>query len=375
MKKFFRAYSDLKKFNKIDKNERKIVFYAENENSYLFFEGLIRILIEKYNQKIFYVTSSITDPILKNNNKNINSFFVGDKAIRTIFFQLFNSSIMILTMPELNVSYIKKSKKKVNYIYITHNILSIHMVFRKKAFNYYDTFFCVGPHHNAEITETEKIYKLNKINQFNFGYNKIDKLLLNKKTKNSDSNQNKTLIIAPSWGKDSILETFGIALLSSLVNKNWKIIIRPHPDTLKFNLKKYKEVYDKFKNHPDCEFEENISNTDSFYISDIMISDWSGSAFEFAFGLEKPVIFINLPKKINNSEFHLYQSVPIEINLRKEIGEVIEITEIDKIHEKIEKMYLKKLELKKKIANIRDKVIYNVGSSAEKGAEYIKNLI
>ena len=183
MYKFIRAFLDLKKFNKINKNERKIVFYAENENSYLFFEGLIETLVKKYNHKIFYVTSSINDPMLNLNNKNIRAFFIGDKAIRTIFFQLFNSPIMILTMPELNISYIKRSKNKVNYIYITHNILSIHMVFRKRAFNFYDTFFCVGPHHNIEIEETEKVYKLKKITKFNFGYNKIDKLLLKKKNK------------------------------------------------------------------------------------------------------------------------------------------------------------------------------------------------
>ena len=50
------------------------------------------------------------------------------------------------------------------------------MVFRNKAFNHYDTFFCCGPHHNKEIKETEKIYNLKKINTVNFGYNKIDEL-------------------------------------------------------------------------------------------------------------------------------------------------------------------------------------------------------
>ena len=84
---------------------------------------------------------------------------------------------MILTMPDLNTFHIKKSKYEVNYIFIPHNILSIHMVFRKKAFNHFDTFFCVGPHHNIEIKETEKIYKLNKILLFNFGFYNIDKLL------------------------------------------------------------------------------------------------------------------------------------------------------------------------------------------------------
>ena len=106
-----------------------------------------------------------------------------------------------------------------------------------------------------------------------------------------------------------------------------------------------------------------------------MISDWSGSAFEFAFGLEKPVIFINLPKKINNSEFHLYESIPLEINLRKEIGEIVEMNDTNSIIDIINKVYNQKLKYKDKIKKIRNKTIYNISNSANKGAEYINNLI
>ena len=31
-----------------------------------------------------------------------------------------------------------------------------------------------------------------------------------------------------------------------------------------------------------------------------MVSDWSGAALEYSFGLKKPVIFLDLPKKVNN---------------------------------------------------------------------------
>ena len=82
---------------------------------------------------------------------------------------MYNSPTLILTMPDLNSFHIKRSPHKVNYIFIPHNVLSIHMVFRNKAFNHYDTFFCSGPHHKKEIKETEKIYNLKKIETVNFG--------------------------------------------------------------------------------------------------------------------------------------------------------------------------------------------------------------
>ena len=46
-----------------------------------------------------------------------------------------------------------------------------------------------------------------------------------------------------------------------------------------------------------------------------MISDWSGSAYEFAFGTLKPVIFVDVPKKVNNPEYIKFKNKPIEIEL------------------------------------------------------------
>ena len=281
---------------------------------------------------------------------------------------------MILTMPDLDTFHIVRSQHKVNYIYITHNINSLHMVFRKKAFNSYDTFFCVGPHHNLEIKETEKIYKLKEITKFNFGYNKIDKLLIKNDSNTKNQNSNKTLIIAPSWGNNCIIEKIGNTLLSLLIISDWKIIIRPHPDTIRLSNNKYLELKNKFTNYPNCKFEENISNMNSMYESSVMISDWSGAAFEFAFGLEKPVIFLDMPKKINNSDFNLYTNEPVEINLRDKIGELVTMDELKNIVNILNKVFDNRDKYKKKIILERHKYIYNIGKSASEGAEYIVNL-
>lgn len=376
MKNFLKSLTNLINFFKIKPENRKIVFYSENENFYPFFSSIINCLENEFSQNVCYVTSSITDPILNKKNSKIIPFYIGNETIRTIFFRLFNSSIMILTMPDLNTFHIKRSPYKVNYIYITHNIFSLHMVFRKKAFNHYDTFFCVGPHHNAEIEETEKIYKLKKITKYNFGYDKIDQLLKNRnKFITNINNHDKTVLIAPSWGKNCIIEKIGEQLLSFIVNRGWKIIIRPHPDTLRLYNSRYKKLKDKFLNHSDCKFEENISNMDSFYSSNLMISDWSGAAFEFAFGLEKPVVFIDMPRKINNSDFDLYKIEPIEIKLREKIGELVSIERLDNLINVLDQVYKNNEKYKHKIINERKKTIYNIGKSATNGAKYLYDLI
>ena len=113
----------------------------------------------------------------------------------------------------------------------------------------------------------------------------------------------------------------------------------------------------------------------SFDKADLMISDWSGVAFEFAFGLEKPVIFIDLPKKINNSDFELYKNIPIEVSLREKIGEVVAPDNLETLVDRIEHVFQREESFKKIIAQERDKIIYNVGKSSRKGADYIQNLL
>ena len=96
---------------------------------------------------------------------------------------------------------------------------------------------------------------------------------------------------------------------------------------------------------------------------------------EFAFGLEKPVIFIDMPKKINNSDFDLYTNEPIEISLRNKIGELITINKLASIVTLLNEVFYNRDKYKKRIISERNKIIYNVGDSASKGADYIFNLI
>ncbi len=368
-----KEFLQLIKFYRTKKEKRKIVFYSENESFIKFFSGLINELTNEFDKNIHYVTSSINDPILKTKNKKIFPYYIGSGSMRTIFFSLFNSDILILTMPDLNSFHIKRSPHDVKYIFVPHNILSIHMVFRKKAFNHYDTFFCAGPHHNKEIEETEKIYSLNKIEILNFGYNKIDELLEHKNHFKIEPSDKKTLIVSPSWGENCLLEKYGDTLLSALTKTNFKVIIRPHPDTIRKFKNHYVELKDKYKNK--FIFEEQISTMDSFYKSSLMISDWSGAALEFALGQEKPVIFVDVPKKINNVDFNLYKNIPIEISIRQKIGEVISVSNIENINNLIDSVYSKRNSYKENIIKARKSLLYNVGNSSKVGAQFINNMI
>ena len=65
----------------------------------------------------------------------------------------------------------------------------------------------------------------------------------------------KKIIIAPTWGKNSILEKIGLELIAILQKTNLIIIIRPHPDTITNLKSNYYKIKDKFYNQNNIIFE------------------------------------------------------------------------------------------------------------------------
>ena len=234
-------WSELKKFENLPLDDKKIVFYSENENSMIVFESLIDELTDKYNLDICYVTSSKNESVLMKSKNHVKTFYIGDGVIRTKFFLNLKASIMIMTMPDLESFHIKRSKiHPVHYIYMFHSMVSTHLVYRKSAFDNYDTIFCVGEHHLDEIQNTEKYYNLKPKNLIKYGYGHLDNLI-QKYSENNIASQfiknQSTILLAPSWSNNGISETIGEKIIEILLN-DFNVIYRPHPMTQKNSEKK-----------------------------------------------------------------------------------------------------------------------------------------
>ena len=175
---FGKDSNDIDKFNELDLDERSIVFYAENTASFVTFDQIIYELTEKMGHQICYLTSAKDDPILKNKNKNIRAFYIGDSEITKLkFFLELKARILVMTMPDLGTYHIKRSKSfHVHYVHIFHAMNSTHRNYRKGAFDHFDSIFCTGSHHVEEIEATEQLYNLKQKNLVECGYGVLDKL-------------------------------------------------------------------------------------------------------------------------------------------------------------------------------------------------------
>ena len=65
------------------------------------------------------------------------------------------------------------------------------------------------------------------------------------------------------------------------------------------------------------------SSKNIFSWADIIVSDWSSVAFEFSFSTFKPVLFVDVPRKINNPNYKQLDIEPVEVSSREILGSVL----------------------------------------------------
>ena len=335
---FLKCYSNFFGFFSLDISKKEITIYSEGKNYWPYLKEIVLGFLNNKKISICYVSSDYSDPGLLIRNANLKTFYIGNGQVRELFFNTLNTKIMIMTMPDLDNFQIKRSKYKVNYVYAQHSLNSLHMAYREKAFNNFDTIICSGDHHYNEMIEIEKYYKLKPKIKLKYHYFPIFNLKEKAKIDFNAANKNnkKSILIAPTWGKNGLIEGQHITvLISKLLAINYEVTLRPHPETVKHNFDKVQKIQKIFANDK-LTIEFNVVEVSSLLKAKILITDWSGIAFEFGIGLEKPIIFTKTSPKINNPNFNKIPIEPIETRCRKHIGVVLDIEEIPNYISKIE---------------------------------------
>ena len=322
---------------------------------------------------VHYITSDPEDRVfeLEKENNHLKAYYIGEKRLITLMMKM-DADIVIMTMPDLENFHIKRSyvRDDIEYIYIPHGMDSLNLTMRTGSMNHYDTVFCVGKHQKEEIEKTEKVYNLPRKKLIEWGYSLLDDM---KENYNAVSEKNKdiTILIAPSWQQDNIVDTCLEEILDSLKNRPYHIIVRPHPQHIKLKRELIEALKNKYKEEKNIEIQTDFSSNSTVFEADIMLTDWSGIAYEYAYTTEKPVLFINTPMKIMNPEYQKIDTVPLNILLREEIGCSLNLDEINKVPEKIDELLKMQLSYKSRIHSFVEEYVYNLGNSAEIGAQYI----
>lgn len=369
-----REKEDYKRFFSIA--NKHLVFYSEKSGFYKYFKNIIEYLLSHSNVIVHYVTNDPNDAIfqLAENQPRIKPYYIGLRKTITLMMKM-DADIVVMTTPDLQNYYIKRSyvRKDVEYIYVFHGLASTNMVVRKGAYDHFDTVLCVGQHQIDELRETEEMYNLPAKNLVPCGYGLLDDLIASYEKMGDVINDPKVILIAPSWQPDNILDSCIDNMLDSLFKTNYCIIVRPHPEYIKRFPAKMERLISKYKDKIGNNFniETDFSSNTSIFSADLLITDWSGIAFEFSFTTKRPSLFIDTPMKVLNPDYVKYKNQPLDISLRNQVGISIKPDEVDKVCNIVHNLISEKKSYVEKIEQVRSKYIYNIGESGRFGAEYI----
>jgi len=362
---------DYKKFFKII--NKHLVFYSESNGFYKYYKGIIDYILENTNITIHYITSDYNDNIFKleKENSQIKAYYIEEKKLITMMMKM-DCDVFVMTMPDLQNYHIKRSylRKDIEYIYIPHGMDSLNLTMRNGSMNHYDTVFVTGKYQEEEAIETNKLYNLNNRKIFKWGYTLLDEMILDYSKTKKDSKV-KSVLIAPSWQKDNIVDLCLDELVEQLKSNKYNIIVRPHPQQVRHMKEKFEQMKQKYENNKNIIIQTDFSSNDTVFNADVMITDWSGIAYEYAFTTKKPVVFIDTPMKIMNPDYKKINVEPFNIWARNEIGKVVKVNEIKKVNKIVEDMINNHKDYNKRIEKLVSDSVYNLGNSSEIGANYI----
>lgn len=377
---FLQGWRAWRVFKKLPWDWRNLVFYSESGQDWHHFSGLIGELNGRLDRKVCYVTSDPSDPGLTHSHPNFMALCVPEGLFLTIFFQVNQSDVFVLTMMDLGNLQLKRSLHPVHYVYLFHSMGSTHMVDHANSFDHYETLFCSGPHQVAEIRKREALKGLPAKHLFDYGHPRLEQVIREgaefnqQQVGKSTPGQAETVLVAPTWGDTSIFNVCGKELMESLLAAGYRVIMRPHYQSNKLTPGVIQSLRKHFEENPAFEYIGQMGETDSILRSDILISDWSAMALEYALGLEKPVVFIDVPRRIRNPDWRELGIEPIESDMRESLGEVVAPDELDRLPAAIRRQLAGHEDFVQRVRGLREGFVFRLGHSTADGADELARL-
>ena len=329
----FRGKGDKGDYLDLEKHYN-LVYYSEGKQYWNVFEPLL-IECSKRSIEGLYLTSDKEDPGLTSNIKGLTSIYIGTG--KEAFYKLNNlkADMVIMTTPGLDVLEIKRSKNVSHYCHLSHATGSFGN-YKSYSADYFDSVLIGGKGNYEIIRELEELRNLPKKEIEIIGNTYLDVYRKNLKEKKYEyslfKKKKQTILISPTWGSHGLLASYGEKLLSSFDKvKDYNIIIRPHPQSLKSEKKLIDDLMNKYPNNENRIWDFERENLNAMYHADIMISDFSGIIYDFYSLFQKPILTFHSQFEKRGRDANDLKEDPWDITYLDKIGKTLYEKDIDNI--------------------------------------------
>lgn len=372
---FLAHWRGYRAFKRLPRADRNIVVFAESRQDWHHHATVIAELTGRLDRKICYVASDADDPGLHQGDPNILPFCVGSGFFRILFFQTLQADVMLTQLLDLHNKDIKRSVHPVHYVYMFHSLISAHMADHEDSFDHYDTILCAGPHHEAEIRKREQMQGLPAKQLIPHGYYRLEQLIAERRDAPSwSAAEDIHVLLAPSWGERTILNLFGVELVGILLDAGFHLTLRPHFQTRWNTPEVIDTIVERYGDSPRFQLIEAMGESDSLFDSHVMITDWSGAGMDYGLGLEKPVLYVDVPPKSRNDRWKELGIEPFEFYIRDKIGAVLSPDELVSAPVVIRDLLADPEQFRRDVQRLREEWVFNLGSSSQAAADAVAGI-
>ena len=366
-----REKADYKRFLAFE--NKQIVFYSEKNGFYKYFRDVIETIQRRTDVIIHYISSDPDDEIFSLTSDTFHTYYIEEKLM--VLMMRMDADIVVMTTPDLQKYYIKRSmvRDDVEYVYMDHGMNSVNLMLRKGALDAFDTVFCANANVVDELRAQEKVYGLKEKNLVPYGYAMIDNMIRAYEKQPPVKNEPPVILIAPSWQEDNIMDSCIDGLLTALLPMQYRVIVRPHPQYVRHYPEKLQTLQAKYASSPNFTLQTDFSSNETVFNADVLVTDWSGTAYEYSFTTLKPCLFINTPMKVMNPDYRDIDVTPFDISIRNQIGIALEPGQIDQIAPAVHRLLHEQAFSPESIAALRSQSLFNIGKAASVGADYLIN--
>ena len=363
-----KVYFGIKKQQDEDETIIPFVIFSDDKRYWPVFEPVCREL-NACGFHVVYYTSSEDDPALQNVYPNVKASYIGkgNKCFAKLNF--LKATMLMSTTPGLDVYQWKRSRDVQYYVHLPHAASDLSM-YRMFGIDYYDAILTSGMYQEEQVREMEALRELPPKEIVMVGVPYMDEMLKRLQTIPKRKNDRLTVLLAPSWGKSSILQKYGKEFINKLINTGYRIIIRPHPQSFVSEKQLMDKLMDEFPNSEKLKWNRDVDNFAVLNEADILISDFSGVMFDFAMVFDKPIIYTNNGFDASPYDAWWLKSPIWTFSVLPKLGEELKADNIDKIKDVIDEC-LGNDKYSKGRALAREEAWAYPGESAARVAEYI----
>ncbi len=310
--------------------ERKhIAIYGESANYW----GTFRPLLEELGRRgesVEYLTSTENDPCFSATLPEcITCRYIGTGNTAYTTLNFLEADALVLTTPGIDVLQIRRSKGVKKYVHVVHSLTDIHS-YKLFAFDYYDAVLCSGPYQVKSLRALEASRGTTPKELPVVGCPYMDLLVARKERENIQAEKG-CVLVAPSWGRNGMLTRHGSAVPRHLAEAGYKVILRPHPQSFISEKALMQRLQEELSAYPNIEWDCNPDGFASLSRAEIMVSDFSGVIFDFAFIFLRPVITLQYESDMRGFDGFSLSHPAWEAETVKKLGRQVSAAELDRL--------------------------------------------